>query len=734
MAKFNIELVEKGFSVFKSQMQKYKNEVSGLKNMTTPFKKALNEVKKLMIVFSGMRSKFSAAIQKTIGGIQLEITWVKRLSLQYDLLMAKRRMVAGSRIFGMVDRDTPRSQTVGTGQGKVLRAGHSFASSKDEMIKGLTLMNEESKATVKSLEKQTAAAYRTANASNESANAFNNQGKAMKKVGQQTSLLNTKFGSFAIIMSGLAATIFVFQNIVRAIKSVASVGIDFEHVSHRMAYSFRLTGIELVNFQNIAQETARKGVMSTTEAMKKMNEMMRDGATASEAMSRFKAQMLWEAGAMGETKRNLNITINLLKEFAYLSFDAVDESFNGWLERMNERLKAIADGSGPGFVSHLKDVGFWMAKNTGIIGIYVKQIKKMWHGYIDVLQDITSQWPSTSKEFLGIRGFKDIPGLDLLKNLEDRPTGGLSPEEQRQKREGATKARIKAIETMYSSLKFHSETYYTWQREQIEQEAEQFARVSGNKILAKEYENQRMKELEEQKRQFMREMWEQSGTAIGGIKLGLDDVLMEWTDVTQITRDLVVKNFNLMGDAVADFATGAKQDWGQMAESMIKDIAKIIIKMLIMLAIQKALESAGYSFGGKGMVVGGTGGITETDLSDRLGRAYGPKGAYPFGLGGMINSKKYFRFAGGIGVAGEAGTEAILPLKRDSQGRLGVTSMSMTPQTIVPPVVVNIYNNTDKETEAKTESEFNGQEYVVNVWLDAYARDAHGLRSTLGHR
>ncbi len=44
----------------------------------------------------------------------------------------------------------------------------------------------------------------------------------------------------------------------------------------------------------------------------------------------------------------------------------------------------------------------------------------------------------------------------------------------------------------------------------------------------------------------------------------------------------------------------------------------------------------------------------------------------PFATGGVIASPRYFPMQGGLGVAGEAGPEAILPLTRGADGRLGV--------------------------------------------------------------
>jgi hypothetical protein len=44
----------------------------------------------------------------------------------------------------------------------------------------------------------------------------------------------------------------------------------------------------------------------------------------------------------------------------------------------------------------------------------------------------------------------------------------------------------------------------------------------------------------------------------------------------------------------------------------------------------------------------------------------------PFGSGGIVNAPTIFPFANGIGLMGERGTEAIMPLTRTASGDLGV--------------------------------------------------------------
>lgn len=49
-------------------------------------------------------------------------------------------------------------------------------------------------------------------------------------------------------------------------------------------------------------------------------------------------------------------------------------------------------------------------------------------------------------------------------------------------------------------------------------------------------------------------------------------------------------------------------------------------------------------------------------------------GVKPFAKGGVLAAPSYFPVRGGMGVAGEAGPEAILPLARGADGRLGVAA------------------------------------------------------------
>lgn len=63
-------------------------------------------------------------------------------------------------------------------------------------------------------------------------------------------------------------------------------------------------------------------------------------------------------------------------------------------------------------------------------------------------------------------------------------------------------------------------------------------------------------------------------------------------------------------------------------------------------------------------------------LFSGLGRLFGfaKGGVVPFASGGVVSSPTYFPTGGGLGLMGEAGAEAVLPLRRGADGSLGVAA------------------------------------------------------------
>lgn len=94
---------------------------------------------------------------------------------------------------------------------------------------------------------------------------------------------------------------------------------------------------------------------------------------------------------------------------------------------------------------------------------------------------------------------------------------------------------------------------------------------------------------------------------------------------------------------------------------------------------------------------GGTGGFSGSVKMSAKGNVFSGPGISAYS-NKIVSSPTLFPFAKGIGLMGELGAEATMPLTRDSRGRLGVTAAIDGPAAAAngggrPPVVVNVTFN-----------------------------------------
>ena len=155
--------------------------------------------------------------------------------------------------------------------------------------------------------------------------------------------------------------------------------------------------------------------------------------------------------------------------------------------------------------------------------------------------------------------------------------------------------------------------------------------------------------------------------AMGGIKDYFDSIKSGAEEV----REVVTKAFKGMEDAIVNFVMTGKLNFADFTRSILADMARIIVRQ----AFLKPLLGGIFGFDMGGVTGGGTasasGEVTMANFN-AMGNVYGRNGIQKFARGGVVHSPTIFPFKNGIGLMGEAGSEAIMPLKRHSSGKLGV--------------------------------------------------------------
>ena len=118
------------------------------------------------------------------------------------------------------------------------------------------------------------------------------------------------------------------------------------------------------------------------------------------------------------------------------------------------------------------------------------------------------------------------------------------------------------------------------------------------------------------------------------------------------------------GRAVGDALTGATLK-GREADDVLRTLASRLSSLALDIAF-KPLEQ-----GLSGLLQGALGGLS----GFAKGAAFDKGRVTPFARGGVVAAPTYFPMAGAqLGLMGERGAEAILPLARGADGRLGVAA------------------------------------------------------------
>lgn len=107
---------------------------------------------------------------------------------------------------------------------------------------------------------------------------------------------------------------------------------------------------------------------------------------------------------------------------------------------------------------------------------------------------------------------------------------------------------------------------------------------------------------------------------------------------------------------------------GMKLNDALKSVANTIVDTIYSIAIKPVTGALG------GVLAQGVAGLMGAGMPFANGGAFSQGKVMPFAKGGIVGSPTTFPMRGGLGLMGEAGPEAIMPLTRGPDGRLGVQS------------------------------------------------------------
>ncbi|HCL6021945.1 phage tail tape measure protein [Citrobacter freundii] len=183
------------------------------------------------------------------------------------------------------------------------------------------------------------------------------------------------------------------------------------------------------------------------------------------------------------------------------------------------------------------------------------------------------------------------------------------------------------------------------------------------KVLAQQEETYR-------KEDELRSNWQ------AGAKRGWADYADSATNTFEAMRNVAGSTFSGLSDMLTSLVTTGTASLKEFTKSMLKMIAEVTNRLLVAYAVQAAMGWISGGIGG-GSTPGGSYANAAAGVTfNAKGGVYDSPGLSKY-VNGVYDTPQYFTFQGASkfakgGVFAEAGEEAIMPLTRDSAGRLGV--------------------------------------------------------------
>ncbi|EGV2901710.1 phage tail tape measure protein [Salmonella enterica] len=182
-----------------------------------------------------------------------------------------------------------------------------------------------------------------------------------------------------------------------------------------------------------------------------------------------------------------------------------------------------------------------------------------------------------------------------------------------------------------------------------------------------------------------------------GASRALDNFLAQGGNVAGMTENVFTNAFNGMADSIANFAVTGKGSFRSLTVSILADLAKMEARIAASKLLGAVLGMFGFGASAGGSTPSGA--YSSAALSvipNADGGVYRSAGLSQYS-GSIVNRPTFFLFARGAAVMGEAGPEAILPLRRGANGKLGVVAAGSGGMAVFAPQYQIAINNSGPE-------------------------------------
>lgn len=235
----------------------------------------------------------------------------------------------------------------------------------------------------------------------------------------------------------------------------------------------------------------------------------------------------------------------------------------------------------------------------------------------------------------------------------------------------------------------------------LDREMSNYRKVVQDKTLLAEVEARKMLEIS------------QAGS--DGAKLAFIEYAEAASNAASQWKEATKKALDGMADAITDWAMGAQANIEAVGEAFARMIIKAQVEQNITGPLAKAFGSINW------------GGLFTPSAQ---GNVFSGPGISAY-RNSVVNKPTLFPFAHGIGLMGEAGEEAIMPLGRTSRGDLGVKVAGGT-GGMPTKFEVRVINEGGQPVQARrTEMRFDQTAAVMTIWLKGWANNIMGVRDAV---